>query len=94
MIAMDVSTLGNTGKDLSVEIDDERDDEEMEVEDGDTKGSEFKHKIMDVLKQGAFEEKRWVDIIYIEDLTSQEESQMSSVVLVSIHRQRCLKKRR
>ncbi|KAI8024197.1 Ribosomal RNA small subunit methyltransferase [Camellia lanceoleosa] len=58
MIAMDVSSLGDTGEDLSVEINDEREDEEMEVEDGDTKGSEFKDKIMDVLRQGAFEEKR------------------------------------
>ncbi|PSS05575.1 Ribosomal RNA small subunit methyltransferase [Actinidia chinensis var. chinensis] len=54
--ALDVSALGDTGEDLNMEIDD--DDEEMEVEDGETKGSEFKDRVLGVLKQGSFEEKR------------------------------------
>ena len=54
-MALDVSALGNTGEDLSMEIDDE---EEMEVEDVETRGSEFKFKVLEVLKQGGFEEKR------------------------------------
>ncbi|XP_059648430.1 ribosomal RNA small subunit methyltransferase [Cornus florida] len=54
----DVSALGDTREDASMEIDDGRDDEEMDVENGDAKGSEFKDKVLDVLKQGDFEEKR------------------------------------
>lgn len=57
-IAMDVSTLGNAGEELSMEIDDERDEEEMEVEEGDMRTSDFKDKVLGVLKQGGFEEKR------------------------------------
>lgn len=57
-IAMDVSSLGNAGEELSMEIDDERDEEEMEVEEGDMRTSDFKDKVLGVLKQGGFEEKR------------------------------------
>lgn len=57
-IAVDVSTLADTAEDLSMEIDDERDDEDMEVEVGDTKASDFKDKILGLLKQGGFEDKR------------------------------------
>ncbi|XP_052182854.1 ribosomal RNA small subunit methyltransferase [Diospyros lotus] len=61
-MAMDASALGDTGEDPSMEIDDGRDDDEMEmeveVEDGDTRGSDFKEKVLSVLKQGGFEEKR------------------------------------
>ncbi|KAG5549018.1 hypothetical protein RHGRI_014407 [Rhododendron griersonianum] len=57
-IAVDVSTLADTAEDLSMEIDDERDDEDMEVEVGDTRASDFKDKILGLLKQGGFEDKR------------------------------------
>ncbi|PSS00215.1 Ribosomal RNA small subunit methyltransferase [Actinidia chinensis var. chinensis] len=53
-MALNVSALGDTGEDLSMEID----DDEMEVEDVETRGSEFKDKVLEVLKQGGFEEKR------------------------------------
>ena len=53
---MDVSALGDTGEDLTMEIDD--DHEEMELENRETRGSEFKDKVLGVLKQGGFEEKR------------------------------------
>ncbi|KAI3962144.1 hypothetical protein MKW92_014311 [Papaver armeniacum] len=71
---MDVSALGDTSEDMSMEIDDGKDDE-MEVEDdadadagGD--GSDFKAKIIGILKQGDFEEKRsskltQVDFLYL-----------------------------
>uniref|UniRef100_A0A5B7A757 rRNA adenine N(6)-methyltransferase n=1 Tax=Davidia involucrata TaxID=16924 RepID=A0A5B7A757_DAVIN len=60
-MAAAVSALGDTGEDRTMEIDDdERDDKEMEMEldDHDARGSEFKHKVLGVLKQGDFEEKR------------------------------------
>ncbi|XP_058223124.1 ribosomal RNA small subunit methyltransferase-like [Rhododendron vialii] len=57
-IAVDVSTLADTAEDLSMEIDDERDDDDMEVEVGDTRASDFKDKILGLLKQGGFEDKR------------------------------------
>ncbi|XP_027159920.1 ribosomal RNA small subunit methyltransferase [Coffea eugenioides] len=53
-----VSALGDTLEDLSMDVDDGRDDEEMEVDDGSAKGSEFKEKVLNVLKQGDFEERR------------------------------------
>ncbi|OVA18696.1 Ribosomal RNA adenine methylase transferase [Macleaya cordata] len=71
---MDVSTLGDNSEDMSMEIEDGRDDE-MEVEDdGDDDaggdGSDFKAKVLGVLKQGDFEEKRsskltQVDFLYL-----------------------------
>ncbi|XP_058213944.1 ribosomal RNA small subunit methyltransferase-like [Rhododendron vialii] len=57
-IAVDVSTLADTAEDLSMEIDDERDDDDMEVEVGDTRASDFKDKILGLLKRGGFEDKR------------------------------------
>lgn len=53
---MDVSGLGEA-HDLSMEMDDDR-DEDMEVEDAAGERSEFKERVLDVLKQGDFEEKR------------------------------------
>ncbi|KAI3978789.1 hypothetical protein MKX01_015964 [Papaver californicum] len=69
---MDVSALGDTSEDMSMEIDDGKDDE-MEVEDDDEAGgdgSDFKAKIIGILKQGDFEEKRsskltQVDFLYL-----------------------------
>ncbi|KAF8378836.1 hypothetical protein HHK36_030185 [Tetracentron sinense] len=67
-----VSVLGDTIEDPSMEIDNGGDDEEMEVEDGDAAGerSDFKEKVLGVLKQGDFEEKRsskltQVDFLYL-----------------------------
>ncbi|KAL3515963.1 hypothetical protein ACH5RR_022865 [Cinchona calisaya] len=57
-MALAVSALGNSLEDLSMDVDDGKDDEEMEVDDGNAKGSEFKEKVLNVLKQGDFEEKR------------------------------------
>ncbi|KAL7003156.1 Ribosomal RNA small subunit methyltransferase [Sarracenia purpurea var. burkii] len=63
-MAVDLSSLGDNGKDLSMDLDDGQDNEEMEVddEDGDGakegRGSDFKDKVLDALKQGGFEEKR------------------------------------
>ncbi|OVA07205.1 Ribosomal RNA adenine methylase transferase [Macleaya cordata] len=69
--AIDVSTLGDSCEDLSMEIEDGRDDE-MEVEDDEAGGdeSDFKAKVLGVLKQGDFEEKRFskltqVDFFYL-----------------------------
>ncbi|RZC61378.1 hypothetical protein C5167_023133 [Papaver somniferum] len=69
---MDVSALGDTSEDMSMEIDDGKDDE-MEVEEDDEAGgdgSDFKAKIIGILKQGDFEEKRsskltQVDFLYL-----------------------------
>ncbi|KAL8118918.1 ribosomal RNA small subunit methyltransferase [Apium graveolens] len=57
---VDVPILAETGEDLSMEVDDgdDGDDEEMEVEDVDPKRSDFKDKVIGVLKQGGYEEKR------------------------------------
>lgn len=57
---VDVPILADTGEDLSMEADDgeDGDDEEMEVEDVDPKRSDFKEKVIGVLKQGGYEEKR------------------------------------
>lgn len=58
-MATDASVLGDSG-DLTMDTDDEKDDDDddMEMDDGETKGSEFKNKVMGVLKQGDFEDKR------------------------------------
>lgn len=53
-----VSALGDSLEDFSMDADDGRDDEEMEVDEGNAKGSEFKEKVLNVLRQGGFEEKR------------------------------------
>ncbi|EXB28596.1 putative dimethyladenosine transferase [Morus notabilis] len=59
---MDFSRLGDNNEDLNMDVDDDDDgaEEEMEVEDGDVEGepSEFKDKVLAVLKEGDFEEKR------------------------------------
>ncbi|KAF4351584.1 ribosomal RNA small subunit methyltransferase [Cannabis sativa] len=65
---IDFSKLGEANEDLSMDLDDDVDDdedfdgadEEMEVEDGNVGGetSEFKAKVLAVLKEGDFEEKR------------------------------------
>lgn len=58
-VEMDISGLGDSKKDQSMVIDDGSDDE-MEVEDGDTDGeaSEFKKKVLGVLKERDFHDKR------------------------------------
>ncbi|XP_031288126.1 ribosomal RNA small subunit methyltransferase-like [Pistacia vera] len=62
-IGMDISKLGNSNEDQSMEMDGGSDDE-MELENGDDEGdaesevSEFKDKVLGVLKEGQFEEKR------------------------------------
>ncbi|XP_077219110.1 ribosomal RNA adenine dimethylase family protein [Tasmannia lanceolata] len=69
----DVSVLGDTSGDPSMEIDGERDEEEVEVDAADMEGgevSDFKEKVMGVLRQGDFEEKRsskltQVDFLYL-----------------------------
>ncbi|KAL0381482.1 UNVERIFIED_CONTAM: Ribosomal RNA small subunit methyltransferase [Sesamum angustifolium] len=54
-----VSALGDTLGDLSMDADEGKDDDEdMEMDDGETKTSDFKHKVLGVLKLGGFEEKR------------------------------------
>ncbi|KAF9618198.1 hypothetical protein IFM89_000667 [Coptis chinensis] len=60
------------GEDPSMEIEDGRDDDDMEMEDNDveTLKSTFKDKVLGVLKQGDFQEKRsskltQVDFLYL-----------------------------
>ncbi|KAL2246805.1 ribosomal RNA small subunit methyltransferase-like [Sesamum indicum] len=58
-MAMCVSALGDTLGDLSMDADEGKDDDEdMEMDDGETKASNFKDKVLSVLKLGGFEEKR------------------------------------
>ncbi|CAK9139065.1 unnamed protein product [Ilex paraguariensis] len=57
-MAMAVAALGDTLADLRMEVDDEGDDDDMETEDGNTKGFAFKDKVLSVLKQEDFEGKR------------------------------------
>ena len=61
-MATDASVLGDAGElSMDVDVDDERDDAEddddMEMDDADTK-SDFKDKVMAVLHQGKYEDKR------------------------------------
>ncbi|KAL9993273.1 putative 18S rRNA (adenine(1779)-N(6)/adenine(1780)-N(6))-dimethyltransferase [Helianthus debilis subsp. tardiflorus] len=58
-MATDASVLGDGGE-LNMETDDENDevDDDMEMDDGESKGSEFKEKVLGVLKQGKYEDKR------------------------------------
>ncbi|TMX02474.1 hypothetical protein EJD97_021434 [Solanum chilense] len=56
--ALDVSTLGESFGDLSMDADDGNDDDDIEMDDGDTKRAEFKERVLAVLKEGNFEEKR------------------------------------
>ncbi|CAI9762510.1 unnamed protein product [Fraxinus pennsylvanica] len=55
-MAMCVTALGDTLGDFSMDTDEGRDDEDMEMDDGDTKASDFKERVLGVLKQGGFEE--------------------------------------
>ncbi|KAL3382042.1 hypothetical protein AABB24_001895 [Solanum stoloniferum] len=57
-MALDVSTLGESLGDLSMDADDGNDDDDIEMDDGDTKRAEFKERVLAVLKEGNFEEKR------------------------------------
>lgn len=57
-MALDVSTLGESFGDLSMDADDGNDDDDIEMDDGDTKRAEFKERVLAVLKEGNFEEKR------------------------------------
>ncbi|XP_059438330.1 ribosomal RNA small subunit methyltransferase [Corylus avellana] len=57
---IDFSRLGDSNEDETMEMDDDGEDDEMDVEDSDAGGetSEFKAKVLTVLKEGDFEEKR------------------------------------
>nr|GMD76165.1 ribosomal RNA small subunit methyltransferase-like [Ipomoea batatas]GMD78024.1 ribosomal RNA small subunit methyltransferase-like [Ipomoea batatas]GME18551.1 ribosomal RNA small subunit methyltransferase-like [Ipomoea batatas] len=57
-MSLAVSALGDTLGDMSMDTDDGDDDNEMDMDDGDAKGSDFKEKVVSVLKQGKFEDKR------------------------------------
>lgn len=64
---MDLTGFGDANEDQSMELDDE-----MEVEDGNAggEGSDFKEKVLNILKQGNFEDKRsskltQVDFLYL-----------------------------
>lgn len=57
-MALDVSALGETFGDLSMDADDGNDDDDMEMDDGDGKRADFKERVLAVLKEGKFEEKR------------------------------------
>jgi len=72
MSADDVALLANMVEDLSMETGDEKEDDEMEMDDADMAGegaASFKEKIMGILQQGDFAEKRGsklsqVDFLY------------------------------
>lgn len=57
---IDFSRLGDSNEDETMDVDDDGADEEIEMEDGDAEGepSEFKQKVLTVLKEGDFEDKR------------------------------------
>ncbi|KAK6121077.1 hypothetical protein DH2020_045170 [Rehmannia glutinosa] len=57
-ISLCVSALGDTLGDMSMDTDEVKDDDDVEMDDGDTKTSEFKDKVLSVLKLGGFEDKR------------------------------------
>ncbi|KAL8540864.1 hypothetical protein ACS0TY_002195 [Phlomoides rotata] len=56
-MAVCVSALGDTLGDMSMDIED-KDDDDLEMDEGDGKGSDFKSKVLGVLKEGGFEDKR------------------------------------
>lgn len=56
-MAVCVSALGDTLGDMSMDIEDKEDDD-VEMDDGDGKCSAFKSKVLGVLKAGGFEDKR------------------------------------
>ncbi|KAF3784019.1 Ribosomal RNA small subunit methyltransferase [Nymphaea thermarum] len=70
---LDVAVLGDTAGDSSTDLDGGKEDEEMEIDGGNGEGteeSEFKSKIMGILSQGDFEDKRakkltQVDFLYL-----------------------------
>lgn len=70
----DVAVLANMVEDLGMGINsDEKDDEEMEVEDTDmvgevSEGSSFKDKVLGVLRQGDFAEKRAAKLTQVDFL--------------------------
>lgn len=60
-MARSLSALGDTLGDMSIDTDegkDDDDDNDMEVDDGDAKASDFKDKVVSVLKLGEFDNKR------------------------------------
>lgn len=58
-LARSLSALGDTLGDMNIDKDDEKDDDDdMEMDDGDAKASDFKNKVVGVLKLGDFEDKR------------------------------------
>ncbi|CAA3011654.1 ribosomal RNA small subunit methyltransferase [Olea europaea subsp. europaea] len=57
-MAKSVTALGDTLGDLSMDTDECKDDEDMEMDDGDAKASDFKERVLGLLKQGGFEERR------------------------------------
>lgn len=60
-MARSLSALGDTLGDMSIDTDegkDDDDDNDMEVDDGDAKASDFKNKVVSVLKLGEFDNKR------------------------------------
>jgi 18S rRNA (adenine1779-N6/adenine1780-N6)-dimethyltransferase len=73
MSADDVALLANMVEDLSMETGDEKEDDEMEMDDAGMAGgaaASFKEKIMGILHQGDFAEKRCsklsqVDFLYL-----------------------------
>ncbi|XP_022155324.1 ribosomal RNA small subunit methyltransferase [Momordica charantia] len=59
----DYSRFGDSNEDQTMEVDDDGADEEMDMDDSDAEvgegeASEFKNKVLSVLKEGDFEEKR------------------------------------
>ncbi|KAL8196279.1 hypothetical protein R6Q57_025279 [Mikania cordata] len=83
-MATDASVLGDTNE-LAMETDDDKDDEDvdddddddMEMDDGEAKGSDFKDKVLGVLKQGKYEDKRssklaQADFMHLLSLFNQE----------------------
>ncbi|KAI3828783.1 hypothetical protein L1987_02893 [Smallanthus sonchifolius] len=57
-MATDASVLGDTSE-LTMETeDDDDDDDDMEMDDGEANGSDFKDKVLGVLRQGKYEDKR------------------------------------
>ncbi|XP_060167283.1 ribosomal RNA small subunit methyltransferase [Lycium barbarum] len=61
-MVLDVSALGETFGDLSMDADDGKDDDEMEVDDGDAKRADFKERVLKVLKEGKYEDKRSIKL--------------------------------
>ncbi|KAK6941079.1 Ribosomal RNA adenine methyltransferase KsgA/Erm [Dillenia turbinata] len=57
-MVMGVSDLGNSFEDLSMDVDDDRDNMDMEDDEAGGESSDFKNKVMAVLKKGDFEDKR------------------------------------